>query len=92
MKLTNKLRYAITAYYLNRSRQESVKWDKESDLNTISDCTPKGYNFQAITGTFWFTRSTKNYVHSYETNEKIFPEFKYTKTRKKDNPCNGLTV
>ncbi len=76
MNPSQRLLNAIQTYYFNRSRQKDVKWDKEGDLDTISAACPKGYAFEACTGTFWFKRYTKTRIVEYEMNENTFPNFK----------------
>jgi len=53
-------------------------WNKEADLTAISAAAipPRKFiNFQAYSGTFWFTRKTrKGRLVTYEINENTFPE------------------
>jgi hypothetical protein len=79
MKPTKELVDAIQNYYFNRYRAEQgiAKWNKNADLDRISNATK--LRMTACAGTFWFEHITDSHVICYETNERLFPEFKKTK-------------
>jgi len=54
--ISKKLREAMKQYFRNRKNQKEVKWDKQADLQGITDALPKNCtNAQYTAGTFWLT-------------------------------------
>lgn len=80
MEMTKKLYNAIEAYYRNRARQSVQPWDKAADLDAIDAAATK-YHFEAISGTFFFSRNTRRYRVTWQTNEAAFPGFARSRQR-----------
>lgn len=83
MKITKDMKLAMARYYLNCITShyeiavgtENVPWDKKADLDNIAAVAFEyGWSCRAAAGTFWFTKSVKGSILSFECHQQNFLE------------------